>query len=124
MSQVLKLSFNIDLSQNEDELIKSITEIVEENENSFMPRIAKVCSQYDMRAEVSEGSLAVEEVNLGELSSELVSGNVCVTYDWSSYYGCKDMCGEDRVDDAWDFSISSGKLLIDLAIPEERVDEI
>jgi hypothetical protein len=124
VSKTLELSFDIYSKQDEEDLKRCISDVIKENENSFMPRIAKVCSQYDMRADVSEDSLAVEDVMLSEERAGVVEGTVSVTYCWSSYYGCKDMCGADTVNDTWDFSVTSNKLLINLSIPEDRVDEI
>jgi hypothetical protein len=124
MPKVLELSFDIDINQTEGELKKSIIDIIVENENSFMPCMERICSQYDMRAEVSEGSLKVVEIDLNQQGSKLFSGLVSVNYDWSSYYGCKDKRGADTVDDTWDYSISNAKLLFRFNIPEERNDDI
>ncbi len=124
MSQIQETSFDIDVSKNEEELITHITEILEGSHNHFLARMAKVCSEYDIRAEVSEDSLVVEEVILSNLGTDTITGTLCVTYDWSSHYGCKDMSGQDSVDDTWEFSITDNKFIVHLVIPEERYDEL
>ena len=128
------LNVSIELYINEDTEIEDLQDIISEaiveNESSFIERMARVCIQYDMRADFCEGTLEIEDIGLDVLNEsqgiEKVqgSGYVNVHYDWFAHYPCKDMSGGDEAQDKWDFTISEGKLEFSIELPQERYDEI
>jgi len=127
----ITLPIVVDVDMEESQLQQSIQDSILHHESEFYERMASVCVQYDMRAELCEGSLDVESVSLGALEltedDELVlnfTGSVEVTYDWYAHYGCKDMCGGDQVNDRWEFNAVDSEISFSLEIQQERVDEL
>lgn len=123
----LSLPVVVDVNMTERSLVQVIKDAILTFQNNFIPRMAQVCTQYDLRADYCEGSLAVEDISFDSLETndddELVldiTGNAEVTYDWYAHYGCKDMCGGDQLNDSWEFHLQGSELNFSLEIPEER----
>ncbi|HAT6343031.1 TPA: hypothetical protein JAJ28_000714 [Aeromonas hydrophila] len=130
-----KIDITIDLPVykgiDEDNLIEIICNALALNENSFLPRTAKVVTEYDIRADYCEGSFEVLDIELDNLDFDEqeniildLEGTAHVRYDWYAHYGCKDMCGGDEVEESWRFQVSGEKLRLSLSIPEGRHDEL
>ncbi|EHI9243118.1 hypothetical protein LQK65_004145 [Vibrio parahaemolyticus] len=120
----LHLEFEFKLSDEErEELLEStVKEIVEINVGSFYERMARISIQYDMRAEVLTDTFEVTEVTINFTKNV---GVASVEYDWDAYYGCKDMCGGDRIEDEWSFEVRRNTIVFDLNLPQDnRFDEI
>lgn len=118
----LEFSFEIAHENREEQLEYVVKNIIEENANAFNERMSRVSIQYDMRAEVLTDTFAVTEV---AINFDDNVGTACVEYDWAAYYGCKDMCGGDRIEDEWSFKIINNTIVFDLNLPEDdRFDEI
>ncbi|WP_368085245.1 hypothetical protein [Vibrio splendidus] len=118
----LEFEFKIPDEEREDLLENTVNELVQANARSFYERMARTSIQYDMRAEVSIETFKVVEVTIDFVKN---AGVASVKYDWDSYYGCKDMCGGDCIDDDWPFVIRGNTILFDLNLPQDdRYDEI
>ena len=117
----LHIELELVFSRNagEEELNEQIKDAILSNESKFSVRMARVCGKYDMRAELLDETLQVNDVDLSDSG-----GVVCVAYDYDAYYGCKDMNHCDAVEDEWEFRLDENKIIFDLELPErERNDE-
>ncbi|EJA3296705.1 hypothetical protein MWT72_004209 [Vibrio vulnificus] len=120
----LHLEFEFKLADKErEELLEStVKEIIEFNVGSFYERMARISIQYDMRAEVLTDTFEVTEVVINFTKN---IGVASVEYDWDAYYGCKDMCGGDHIEDEWSFEVRRNTIVFDLNLPQDnRFDEI
>ncbi|ULQ46357.1 hypothetical protein JN531_014810 [Flagellatimonas centrodinii] len=97
-----------------------VKQAVEENEAEFYEVMARQAQMHDMRGELVEETLEVNDV-----SGDSTGGVVSVSFMYSAYYGCKDIDGSDDLQDDWEFRCDGMKLIFDLEIPPERgPDEI
>ncbi|MGF1735363.1 hypothetical protein [Photobacterium satsumensis] len=118
----LEFEFKVADEEREEILENVVKDLIEVNVGSFNERMARVSTQYDMRAEVLTDTFEVKEV---AINFDNDVGVASVEYDWDAYYGCKDMCGGDRIEDDWSFEIRNNTIVFDLNLPEDnRFDEI
>lgn len=116
----IELELQYSLGDDEYLLTQNISDVVIENESEFNELMERVCSKYDMRAELLSETLQVHNVSLSGYD-----GVISVEYDYDAYYGCKDMDNGDGVQEEWKFKLKDNKIIFDLELPErERYDEI
>ena len=100
----VELELLYDFNDGIDVLSEHISDVISDNESEFGERMGRICSKYDMRAELVSETLQVHDVSLAS-----TGGVVGVTYDYDAYYGCKDMCHGDAIEDEWKFALKVKK---------------
>lgn len=116
MAQHLHVELVLDeYPSNNDDLEKIIGNALRENESEFYELMGRLALGVDMRAVFVEETLGVTSV-----SADANGGVVSVSFDYSAYYGCKDMDSSDVVEDDWPFVRDGHKLIFDLPLPPER----
>lgn len=121
----MKINLHVELTFDKDSLVDETFQVlvkraIKENESKFYELMGRLAQTHDMRAELVENTLEVDDV-----SEDDAGGVVSVSFMYSVYYGCKDMDGSDCIEDDWEFRRDGNKLIFDLALPPEREpDEI
>lgn len=100
---------------------ESIAEVLRDNYELHGFIIGDV-TQHDMRAEYCADSFRLLSVERGECRGAYI---LEYSYEWSAYYGCRDMCKGDT-EHAWmNFRYWNGELIFRKVVVEPRstVDE-